>query len=260
MKSMLYTGHVTHKRLEPFLHHFKYGVFMSFVDLDELNRLDKTSWLFSTRGKGFVEYRRSDFHGDPQVSLSESIRELVYTKTGQRVNGPIRMLSNLRLMGHIFNPATFYYCYDSEDTQVEHIIVEITNTPWNERHSYVLSPGMNHSLKEDWYHYTIDKDFHVSPFLDMNFIYEMKFNLPENELFVSIENHRDEGKKFLATLNLKATPFSHSNLFRQLIKFPFMTFKVVWGIYFQALKLKLKGARFYPHPGGLRSELERENL
>lgn len=255
---MLYTGHVNHKRLEPFIHQFKYGVFMSYVDLEELEQLDRSSWLFNSRGRGFVEFRRSDYHGDPGISLSKAIRQLVQKRTGQNTTGPIRMLSNLRIMGHVFNPVTFYYCFDSTDSHVEHIITEITNTPWNERHAYVLSPEMNHSDKEDWYHYAIDKDFHVSPFLDMEYRYQMKFRLPQEQLFVSIENHRGEDKKFLATLNLKATPFTHTNLLKQLIRFPFMTIKVVWGIYYQALKLKLNGARFYPHPGGLRQKIDME--
>lgn len=253
MKSKLYIGHVLHKRLEPFVHRFKYGVFMAYLDLDEIEKLDDMSWLFNSQRRGFVEFRRSDYHGDPAISLGDSIRQLVLEKTGQTASGPIRMLSNLRLMGHVFNPVTFYYCFDKSDTHVEHIITEITNTPWNERHAYVLSPEMNHSHKQDWYHYTIDKDFHVSPFLDMDYQYEMKFKLPQDELFVSIENHKDADKKFLATLNLEATPFTHAGLRRQLFRFPFMTLKVVWGIYFQALILKLKGARFFPHPGGLKS-------
>lgn len=257
-QSKLYTGNVKHKRLEPFHHSFRYGVFMTFLDLDEADKVIKNSWLYSTNGRALVEFRRSDYHGDPAVPLADAIRDLVLLETGVQVRGPIRMLTNLRVMGHVFNPVTFYYCYDQTGSHIEHIIAEITNTPWKERHAYVLSPEKNLSEKENWYIYHIDKEFHVSPFLDLNYQHEMQFCLPHEKLVVSIANNRGAERKFIATLTLQEEELTTLNLMKQLVKFPFITLKVVWGIYWQALVLRMKGATFYPHPGGLKSQLHKE--
>jgi DUF1365 family protein len=259
MHSRLYTGVVTHKRLEPFVHKFRYGVFMSYLDLEEVDSILPDSWIYSSSHRALVEFRRTDYHGDPARPLAASIRDLVFERSGVMPGGPIRMLTNLRIIGHVFNPVTFYYCFDESGTSVEHIVTEITNTPWNERHAYILSPKMNLSKKADWFKYIIDKEFHVSPFMDLDYLYDMQFNLPGQDLFVSIANQRQEDKKFIATLRLSQKAFTKRNLLKQLLKFPFVTIKVVWGIYWQALILKIKGDTFYPHPGGLKSERIEEN-
>jgi len=216
--SKLYIGRITHKRLEPFIHRFEYGVFMAYVDLDETQKLvGRQSWLYSSKRRALVEFRRSDYHGDPNLPLADCIRKLVQNKTGNTTTGPIRMLTNLRVLGYIINPVTFYYCFNEQDTQVEHIVVEITNTPWNERHAYVLTPEKNLSDKADWYHYIIDKDFHVSPFLELDYEYEMQFSQPKRNLVVSIANNRANERKFIATLKLHEEALTLGNLLKQLI-------------------------------------------
>lgn len=259
MKSKLYTGQVRHKRYQPFIHDFRYKLFMVYLDLSEIDSVIRDSWIYSARHKAMVEFRRSDYFGDPMIPLETSIRDKVADETGTRPTGPIRMLSQLRIMGYVFNPVTFYYCFDQEDTQVETILMEITNTPWKERHAYILPPELNLSTAAHRYQYIIDKDFHVSPFMSLDYVYDMKFGLPDEKLFISIENQQQEKqKKFVATLQLKRNEFTKSELLAQLVRFPLVTFKVVWGIYWQALLLKLKGATFYPHPGGLKSTLKEE--
>jgi len=249
MKSRLYTGNVTHKRFEPFIHGFQYKIFMAYLDLDEIDNLMKDSLLFSSKLKAVMEFRRSDYLGDPDVPLDSAVRDEVEQQTGVYPDGPIRMLTHLRTFGYVFNPVTFYYCYDKEGENVLHIVVQITNTPWKERHSYVLSPEKNLSKEKGWYRYLIDKEFHVSPFMDMNYHYDMNFTLPSENLNVQISNMRESKRKFIAVLNLNEEEFSKKNLINILVRFPLITFKVIVAIYWQALKLKLKGATYFPNTG-----------
>ncbi|NQV43186.1 MAG: DUF1365 domain-containing protein [Candidatus Marinimicrobia bacterium] len=259
MNSKLYTGQVRHKRYKPFIHDFRYKLFMVYLDLSEVDTIVRDSWIYSARHKALVEFRRSDYFGDPKIDLDTSIRHRVAEETGKRPTGPIRMLTQLRLMGYVFNPVTFYYCFDQNDTQVETIVMEITNTPWKERHAYILPPELNLSSEPHRYQYVIDKDFHVSPFMSLDYQYDMRFGVPDEKLFITIKNQQPENKKkFVATLQMKQNEFTQFGLLTQLIKFPLVTFKVVWGIYWQALLLKLKGATFHPHPGGLKSTLNKE--
>ncbi len=248
IQSKLYTGLVAHARLKPFAHKFRYKIFMTYIDLDELDSLLRESPLFSRKRAALVQFKRSDYLGDPGIPLTDAVRDRVENETGKRPDGPVRMLTHLRTFGYVFNPVTFYYCFDKEDRKVETIVAEITNTPWKQRRAYILTPSMNLSKEAGKYHYRFDKDFHVSPFFDLDFAYDMQFSEPGDNLFVQIENKRDDDRHFIATLNMAPQDYTAKNLAKNLVMFPFMTFKVFWAIYWQALKLKLKGATYYPNP------------
>lgn len=157
------------------------------------------------------------------------------------------MLTHLRYFGYCFNPVTFYYCYDKSGKKVETIVAEITNTPWKQRHSYVLPSDMNLSGSKVK-RFIFGKKFHVSPFLGMNYHYEMRFNDPGKQLHVYIANKNEHRIEFSANLDMKAIPFSGRSILVSVLRFPFMTGKVITGIYWEALKLKLKGVKYFPNP------------
>ncbi len=256
--SRLYTGTVAHRRSEKIDHSFRYRISMAYIDLSELDHLVKDSFLFSTRHKALVEFRRSDYIGAPGISLDSAVRQRVRETTGKLPEGPIRMLTHLRTFGYVFNPVTFYYCFDETDSTVDTIVAEITNTPWKERHSYILTPGMNLSRNKGMYHFRIDKEFHVSPFLDMDYQYDMKFSLPGRNVHVQIENRKEGKRKFIASLFMQSQPFTIGNLLKIMVQYPLMTIKVIAGIYWQAFKLKIKGATYYPNPGSARVAVQKE--
>ena len=184
--------------------------------------------------------------GDPSRPLHECVRDLVAERTGKRPRGAVRLLTTLRTFGHSFNPVSFYYCFAPGAERVEAVVAQVTNTPWGESHSYVLDPAEEHSVMRD----TMDKVFHVSPFIGMDHRYDWRVTEPAGKLLVHIDERDTDGRHvFDATLSLERRELTRGRLTRMLLRFPATSLRVVVLIYFNALKLKLKGAPYYPNPG-----------
>jgi DUF1365 family protein len=253
LKSALYTGTLRHRRFSPKNHFFNYNVALFYLDLAEIDDLFRIPFLFSKKN-AVLSFRRSDYLGDPGLSLDESVRSKVAEILGFRPEGAIRLLTQIRYLGFCFNPVSFYYCY-SKDEVLQAIVAEITNTPWNERHAYVLKCNDHEKIQN----FKFEKDFHVSPFLPMEQKYSWSFSCPSLDftgydkgqlLSVHMENFGFEGsqKIFDATMLLKSRKLNPWNVFMTLISYPLLTLKAFVAIYFQALFLKLKGIPFYSHP------------
>lgn len=249
MNSCLYFGRVSHRRLAPRANAFRYGLFMAYIDLDDLPALFDRYWLWSARRPALAWFRRADYLGDPQRPLADCVRELVLAQAGIRVEGPVRVLTHLRYFGHNFNPVTFYYCFDPAGGPLRAIVAEITNTPWKERHAYVLpvSAGSGPAALPPL-RFEFDKIFHVSPFMPMDMRYRWRFSAPGANLAVYMENYRNGQRVFDASLTMAARPLNGTNLARSLLAFPFITMRVLAQIHWQALKLLLKRTPFHQHP------------
>lgn len=226
-------------------------MFMLYLDLDELPELFEQSRWYSARGWALARFRREDHLGDASLPLSHCVRELVEQHTGNKPSGPIRLLTQLRYFGYGFNPVSFYYCFDQEDTRLESVVAEVNNTPWGEQYCYVLGadsdigqsvvhPGMHH-----WQH---AKSMHVSPFMPMDMQYDFHLSEPGEMLTVYMQNRHNGALVFDAGLQLQRHPINAASLRNALLRFPFMSLQVISAIHWQALRLWLKGVPVFTHP------------
>jgi len=247
MQSCIYEGQVRHTRTSPVLHRFRYRIFMMYLDLDELPDVFRRRWLWSTKRPALARFRRSDHLGPAHQPLAESVRDLVADETGERPEGPIRLLTNLSYFGYCFNPVSFYYCFSEDGRTLNSIVAEVNNTPWGERDTYVLSVRDNLG-KERSLRFKPLKKMHVSPFIPMDVDYDWCFTVPEQRTSVYMANYRDGTRFFDAAMTMRRTEINGLSLARVLVSFPMMTLKVIAAIYWQALRLWLKRCPLYVHP------------
>ncbi|HVB84557.1 MAG TPA: DUF1365 domain-containing protein [Rhodanobacteraceae bacterium] len=246
-RSAIYEGWVRHRRLAPHAHAFRYRVAMLYLDLAEIESVFAGRWLWSAHARNVAQFRRSDYLGPPELPLDEAVRRRVAAATKLRPRGPIRLLTHLRYLGHNFNPVSFYYCYAEDGRTLQAIVAEITNTPWKERHAYVLPvrTAQAHGRALGW---QFAKAFHVSPFMPMDRDYAWRFTAPAEDLFVHMDVLSGAAREFDATLTLRRRPLDGRGLARVLLRYPAMTLKIVAAIHWQALLIFLRRNPVYDHP------------
>ena len=247
MQSALYTGWLRHRRHAPKAHAFEYALFMAWIDLAELDTVFRGRWLWSAKRPALAWFKRADYLGDPRQPLDAAVRDLVERETGARPRGPVRLLTHLRYFGYSFNPVSFYYCYDEAGTRVDAIVAEITNTPWKERHAYVL-PARDSVSRGPGQRFRFGKRFHVSPFMPMAMDYDWRFGRPGETLAVHMENRSAGASVFDATLSLERREMSGAVLALALLRFPFATLRIIAAIHWQALRLWMKRVPIHDHP------------
>lgn len=250
IRSRVGVGEVMHSRLSPKKHAFTYKVFQPLFDLDEMPSLLQRLKFWAYEKFNLASFKRKDHFGDPDVSLKECVARETERQLGISVDGRIEMLANLRYFGIGMNPICMFFCYDREDNLIA-CTAEVTNTPWGEKICYAMPVREADKLDDDTHEWTHSnaKQMHVSPFMPMDMEYRWKIFKSGERLSLQIENWKDEQRSFIATMNLKLREATASNLNRTLFRFPLMTLKVIFAIYWQAVRLKLKGLKVFDHPG-----------
>ena len=256
LASALYRGWVSHLRTAPRPHRFRVPLHFLYLDLDELDTALGARWLASVERWNLLSFRRRDYFGDPDLPLAEAVRRRVSDEIGRAVDGPVRLLAHVRHFGFVFNPVTFAYCFAPDGETLEAVLAEITNTPWGERHSYVVdlrdAPVASETRRGETViprrHRSFPKAFHVSPFFDLDHTYDWGFSDPGEHLSVCMRNHREGERLFEARLELERRPLTGRSLAGAFLRNPVLPLFGLAAIYWQAARLWGKRTPFFPHP------------
>ena len=234
----IYTGAVTHARVTPRRHAFRYCVFSLLLDLDLIDEFASRSCLFARNARGVVSFHDKD-HGD-----GRPLREWVKAKlrdSGIEADGRIEVLCYPRLWGFVFNPLSEWFCYRADGTLAA-IVHEVHNT-FGERHAYVLPADTNSCA----IHQSCAKTFYVSPFLSMDCAYRFRITQPGEKVLVAIEEMELGAPVLSASFSGRKQGLTDRTLAMALLKHPLMTFKIVAAIHFEALRLWLKRVPHHAH-------------
>ncbi len=242
LTSALYDGVVQHRRFGSAPHRFRYGLNLLYLDLAEVDEVFDLHPLWSATRPAPVRFRRDDYLGDPAFPLDTSVRDLVEREQGARPTGPVRLLATVRTLGWCFNPIMLYYCFDPSGQTVETLVVQVTNTPWGETHTYVVADGA------DGHRHEFDKALHVSPFMPMDQRYSLRASVPADRAYIHLENRRDGARVFDAHLLVRRTEIDRRALGSRLVRHPLSSMKISAAIYWEALRLWRRGAPYHRHP------------
>lgn len=237
MESALYTGKVFHQRFVPKRHGFSYNIFLLWLKLDEVEQLNQNLLGFSSKGFAPLQFKRSDYLGDAQEPLQQSVLTKMSKLAGQALHGDVFFLGQVRNFAMYFSPVNFYFLRNNLG-QYSHMLAEVSNTPWNQRHCYLVDLAVQADCA---------KTFHVSPFNPMDMLYRWRIAPPASRLELELSCYKNQ-RHFSAGLKMQRQPLNSKTLRNVIIRMPSMMIKTVAGIYWQALKLAIKRLPIYSHP------------
>lgn len=241
--SALYVGEVVHQRSRTFSHRLRYRLWMVLADLDELDGLQSHLGLLGRGRFGLISLRTAD-HGDRSDRPLRAQVEGHLAEAGIDIaGGPIRLLTMPRILGYGFNPISVFFCH-TPDGALAALLYEVTNT-FHERHSYLVAVPANPAgpVRQ-----TVEKQLFVSPFMDRDLSYDFTVRPPGDAVSVVVAVRRGDTPILTASFAGQRRPLTDTELLRAFMTHPLLTWKVTWGIHWEALKMLLKGAR-YRHRG-----------
>lgn len=252
VRSSLLVGQVSHSRLSSPAHAFAYRLFMLRLDLDEIADLDGRLWMFGTRRLAPVRFDAADFMGVPgrgasaaarlaqlRARLDDLLRDSGVTSPMAR----IEVLAHARIAGYVFNPVSFFLCYDAPDAERPAAIVADVHNTFGERHAYVVPASAGTDVP--WLE---KKVFHVSPFFTLDGTYRFDLDFSRRVVDARIDLLRDGRPIFMSRLQFTPRPLTDAALATAVLRFPLMTARVIGAIHWEALRLWRKGVAYHPKP------------
>ncbi|MFK0166639.1 DUF1365 domain-containing protein [Rhizobium sp. NPDC090279] len=243
LRSALFPGLVTHARSKPKQHRLSYRIYSLLIDLDELDEIDRRLRLFSVDRFNLFSFYRKDRGDGSGSDLKKQVEQCMRKAGIEPDGGPIRLLTMPRLLGWAFNPLSVFFCY-ATDASLKAILWEVDNT-FGERHGYMIpveADGATEIVQQ------CDKAFHVSPFMDMDLRYQFRVSPPTDMLSIRIDTFDREGPVLTARHLAHRTALTDRALLKAFFTIPFLTFRVIGGIYWEALKIWSKGIGLRGHP------------
>jgi uncharacterized protein len=242
LASAIMRGQVSHRRFTPTQHSFRYSTAQWWLALDELAEVSALSRWWSVDGWAPLEFRRKDYLPGSEGDLASAVLDKMSLLAQQPLTGRVFFLGNVRTFGLYFSPINCYFLQPIGADNYSYMLAEVSNTPWNERHYYLLD------LTQPLEH---EKAFHVSPFNPIDMQYKWRIRAPAAAVGgqpanIHLEAHRGD-KHFSATLTLERVEMNSNSINRVLLRFPVNTVTTVLAIYWQALKLWLKRTPLYDH-------------
>jgi len=238
--SGLYAGVVAHARVKPRVHRLRYRVFMLLLDLDEIDALAARLRLFARNRWGLLSFHDAD-HGDGSGGAPRAWAEAQLRRAGLPTGGPIRLLAMPRVLGLGFNPLSVWFCH-GPDGALSAVIYAVRNT-FGQRHGYLIPAAPEPDLRQ-----ACDKDFYVSPFMDMDLAYRFRIRPPGEDVAIGVDAHDAAGLVLAAAFTGRRETIDDRALLRAWLGHPWMTLGVLAAIHWEALKIWLKGERLRPRP------------
>ncbi|HEU0235231.1 MAG TPA: DUF1365 domain-containing protein [Candidatus Limnocylindrales bacterium] len=241
MRSHLLEGTVHHRRSRPFTYDLEHSVFYVALDLDELDEVVGGLWLVGRNRRSIVEFRDADHLPNPSTDLRADVLAHLRAEGIDPHGWRVTLVTNLRVLGYVFNPASFYLCRDDRGT-LRVVVVEVHNT-FGERHLYTLErAGADRPASS--FVAAMDKELFVSPFIEMDARYVVHVRDEPSGLRIAITARRDGAPLLSTSLVLRRLRLTDRSLLRLLLRHPLMTHKTIAAIHWHALRLWLRGARF----------------
>ncbi|MFE5934615.1 DUF1365 domain-containing protein [Streptomyces sp. NPDC056470] len=229
----LYESTVAHARLAPVRHVFRTRTYFWLVDVDDLPRMPRGL-------RALARFDTRDHFGGRAPTPGAALRRYLRANGAHDADGRVLMLTQARVLGHVFNPLTLYWCHDRDDTLVC-VVAEVHNT-YGERHCYLMRPDAQGRAD-------VPKDFYVSPFYGVEGTYRMRLPVPGDALDLSVQLHHGAGRPpFTATVRGRHRPASPRALLSVALRHPWSTAKVSLGIRLHGIRLYLRGLPVQPRP------------
>lgn len=246
MRSSIYRGSIYHKRFSHGEHTFRYQLDYAFIDLDEIDEVFGLSSLWSANKPNLVSFQRQDYLPGECENLRDEVIHRIKSLGGGVFSGKVFLLSTLRSLGYCMNPISLFYCYEEDEQGAEqgnklrYVLAEVHNTPWDERHLYLLE-GPDFKVP-------MAKTFHVSPFMPMDTTYHWQISDPDTNLSVAINVSRETQPLFTASIALTRHVLTKGNVTQMIGIQIRQAFRTITAIYIQAARLWLKKVPLYGHP------------